>query len=142
MAEIIRFETGVKEFSLNDAVTVRFCPTDMDFIEKVFNVADTIDKRTEEYQERVKNLEDNRDVFDEARAIDGEIRDLLNSIFDMDICTPLFGSMSTFAAADGLPVWANLIFAIIDTLDGDFAEQKKRTNSRLKKYTAKYQRRK
>lgn len=141
MADIIRFDTGIKEFTLNDAVTVRFCPTDMDFVEKVFSVADTIDKRSEEFQERIKNLEDNRDVFEEARAIDGEIRDLLNSIFGMDICTPLFGTMSTFAAADGLPVWANLIFAIIDTLDGDFAEQKKRTNPRLKKYIAKYQRR-
>lgn len=141
MADIIRFDTGIKEFTLNDAVTVRFCPTDMAFVEKVFSVADTIDKRSEEFQERIKNLEDNLEVFEEARAIDGEIRDLLNSIFDMDICTPVFGTMSTFAAADGLPVWANLIFAIIDTLDGDFAEQKKRTNPRLKKYIAKYQRR-
>lgn len=141
MANIISFDTGIQEFSLNEAVTVRFCPTDVNFIEKVFNVADTLDKKTEEYLERINKLKNNRDLFDEARAMDGEIREQLNSIFDMDVCTPVFGPMYTFAVADGLPVWANLILSIIDTLDGDFAEQKKRTNPRLKKYTAKYRRR-
>ena len=141
MAEIIKFDTGIKEFDINGAVKVYFCPTDMDFIEKVFNVAETIDKKTEEFQNRVKDLEDNRDVFDEARAIDSEVRELLNSIFDMDVCTPLFGTMNTYAAADGLPAWANFILAIVDTFEGDFAEQKKRTNPRLKKYTEKYRRR-
>lgn len=140
MAEI-RFDTGIKEFDINGAVKVQFCPTDMSFIEKVFNVGDAIDKKSEEFQARIDKIEDNRELFDEARAIDGEIRDLLNSIFDEDVCTPLFGTMSTFSAAEGLPVWANFLFAIIDTLDGDFAEQKKKTNQRLQKYTAKYKRR-
>lgn len=142
MAEIIRFDTGIKEFDINGAVKVYFCPTDMDFVERVFNVADAIDKKSEEFQDRIKDLDDNRAVFDEARSIDGEIREMLNSIFNMDVCTPLFGTMSTYAVADGLPVWANFIFAIIDTLDGDFAEQKKRTNPRLQKYIAKYKRHK
>lgn len=141
MAEIIKFDTGIKEFDINGAVKVSFCPTDMDFIEKVFNVAETIDNKSEEYQKRINDLEDNRDVFDEARAIDNEIRELLNSIFDMDVCTPLFGTMRTFAVADGLPAWANFIFAIVDTFDSEFAEQKKRTNPRLKKYIEKYKRR-
>ena len=141
MADIIRFDTGIKEFSLNEAVTVRFCPTDVDFAEKVFSVADTIDAKYEEFKDRVDKLEDNRKVFEEARIMDNEIRDQLNSIFDMDICTPLFGSMRTYSVADGLPVWANLILALIDTLDADMAEQKKRANPRLKKYIAKYKRR-
>ena len=45
--------------------------------------------------------------------------------------------MSLFTIADGLPIWANFILAIIDTLEGDFAEQKKKTNPRVAKYTAK-----
>lgn len=136
----ITFDDGVQEVNLNNKVTVYFCPTDMEFIEKVFNVAETIDKKSEEFQERVSSMKDSKGVFDEGRVIDAEIRELLNSIFDMDVCTPLFGSRRTYAAAGGLPVWANLIFAIIDALDSDFAEQKKKTNPRLQAYAAKYKR--
>ena len=137
----IRFDTGIREFNVNGAVKVRFCPSDMDFVEKVFGVIETLDKKTEAFKERIKDLKSNRDVFDEARAIDNEIRELINSIFDTDVCTPLFGTTNTFALADGLPLWANFLFAIADTLDSDLVEQKKRTNPRLKKYIDKYKRR-
>ena len=46
--------------------------------------------------------------------------------------------MDASALADGLPVWANLIMAIIDTFDDEFAQEKKKKNPRLAKYTAKY----
>ena len=140
MADIIRFDTGIKEFSLNEKVKVYFCPTDMTFAERLFSVADAIEKKTEEYSERIDKL-NNRTVFDEAAALDREIRDLLNSLFDMDICTPLWGPMATYAVSDGAPGWANLILGIVDAMDADLEEQKKCTKERLKKYTAKYKRR-
>ena len=40
--------------------------------------------------------------------------------------------------ADGFPIWANFMLAIIDQFEGEFAEQKKKTNPRIQKYTAKY----
>lgn len=81
---------------------------------------------------------DDRRVFDLANRYDAEIRDMINGIFGQDVCTPLFGGMSVNTLADGLPLWANLFFAIVDTFDGAFVEQKKRTNPRIKKYTEKY----
>ena len=137
----IKFDTGIREFTVNGAAKVRFCPTDMSFVEKVFTAVETIDKKTELFQNRVQKLESNRDVFDEAHAIDNEIREILNGIFNEDVCTPIFGTMNTFAVADGLPVWANFLFAIMDLLDSDLVEQKKKTNPRLKKYIDKYKRR-
>ena len=137
MADVIRFDNGLKEYSLNDAVTVRFNPTDMNFIQRVYDAFERMDKRQEAYRAEVDKV-DNRKVFDLANRYDAEIRDEINGIFDFDVCTPLFGTMSVNTLADGLPIWANLFFAIIDTFEGAFAEEKKKTNPRIKKYTAKY----
>ena len=48
--------------------------------------------------------------------------------------------MSIYAIADGLPIWANLMLAIIDEFDASFVAEKKKTNPRIQKYTKKYQR--
>lgn len=133
----IRFETGVREFNINGAVTVRFSPTDMAFIEKVYTAMENIDKRQEKYREEVASIKD-AEVFDLARRVDAEARGEINAVFGSDICTPIFGELSLYAIADGLPVWVNFLLAIIDQFEGAFAEEKKKTNPRIAKYTAKY----
>lgn len=138
MAETIRFDTGVKEFTLNDAVTVRFCPTDMNFVETVYRAIEALDAKQEEYQQTLSKLDNGAEVFDFARKIDAEIREEINAVFGTDVCTPVFGAMSVYSIADGFPVWANLLFAIIDMFDGEFAEQKKKRNPRIQKYVDKY----
>ena len=140
MAEVIRFETGIQEFDLNGKKTVYFSPTDMNFIETVFNVAERLDQREAEFQKQLEAMteEDEPKIFDLGRQHDAEIREEINGIFGEDICTPVFGSLNVFALADGLPIWANLLFAIIDKLDDEFVKQKEKTNPRLAKYTAKY----
>ena len=140
MADIIKFETGVEEFNLNGKKTVYFSPTDMNFIETVFRVVEKLDKREQEFQSELAALteEDEPKIFDMGRAHDAEIREEINGIFGEDVCTPVFGSLNVFALADGLPIWANLLFAIIDKLDDEFVKQKEKTNPRLEKYTAKY----
>ena len=133
----IRFETGLKEFSINGTTKVLFCPTDMNFIEKVYKALDNMDAKQEQYRQRIDSVSD-EEVFDLAREMDSGARNEINAIFDSDICTPVFGNMSVLAVADGFPIWANFLLAIIDTLDGEFAAEKKKTNPRIAKYTAKY----
>lgn len=140
MADVIKFDNGLREYSLNDAVTVRFNPTDMNFIQRVYDAFESMDKRQEAYKAEVEKVDD-RSLFDLANRYDAEVRSEINGIFDTDVCTPLFGSMSVNTLADGLPIWANFFFAIIDTFDGAFAEEKRKTNPRIKKYTEKYRKR-
>lgn len=52
----------------------------------------------------------------------------------------VFGTMNVYALADGLPVWCNLMLAIIDEMDSSFAREKKASNPRVQKYLAKYKR--
>ena len=140
MADVIKFDNGLREYSLHDAVTVRFNPTDMNFIQRVYDAFESMDKRQDAYKAEVEKVDD-RSLFDLANRYDAEVRSEINGIFDTDVCTPLFGSMSVNTLADGLPIWANFFFAIIDTFDGAFAEEKRKTNPRIKKYTEKYRKR-
>ena len=133
----IRFDTGLKTFDINGKCEATFAPTDMTFIAKVYNALENMDKAQARYKD-VAEAATNAEVFELARKMDAEAREEINAVFDFDICTPLFGNMNLFTVADGFPIWANFILAIIDQLEGEFAAEKKKTNPRIQKYTAKY----
>lgn len=133
----IRFDTGLKTFDINGRCEATFAPTDMTFIEKVYNCLENMDKKQADYK-KVAEASTNAEVFELARKMDGDAREEINAVFGFDICSPLFGNMNLFTVADGLPVWANFMLAIIDQFEGEFAEEKKKTNPRIQKYTAKY----
>ena len=137
MAELL-FETGIVEYKINGECTVKFNPTDINFIERVFDTFDSMDKKQEEYRGMVEANKENAAIFAAARKMDSEMREMLNGVFGCDVCSTLFGAMSVYAAAQGLPVWANLLLAVIDEMDGAFAREKKATNPRVQKYIDKY----
>lgn len=133
----LTFSTGLKEFSLNNAVTVFFNPLDQNFIAEVFEVFESLEEEQEKMQESVKGS-DARTALNAMKEADKNMRERINGLFGQDICTPCFGSMSTYAVADGMPVWANLMLAVMDTMEGNAAEQAKVQKERIRKYTAKY----
>lgn len=134
----LNFESGLKEYTLNGKVTVYFNPTDTRFAERLYTVFEALDKKQEQYKREIEQVGDKKEVFDIANARDAEMREMLNSIFETDVCTPLFGGMNVYALADGLPVWANLMFALMDKMETEFVAEQKRMNPRIEKYTKKY----
>lgn len=133
----LQISTGVVEYNLNGKVKVHFNPSDSEFAEKMYNVFMELDKKQEEYKAEVQSAAKEK-IFDIARARDAEMREMLDSIFDVPVCDALFGSMNVYAMADGLPVWANLLFAIMDQLESGYAKEEKLMNTRIQKYTQKY----
>ena len=133
----LQISTGVVEYNLNGKVKVHFNPSDSEFAEKMYNVFVELDKKQEEYKAEVQSAAKEK-IFDIARARDAEMREMLDSIFDVPVCDALFGSMNVYALADGLPVWCNLLLAIMDIVDENMTEQEKKTNPRVQKYMAKY----
>jgi hypothetical protein len=91
-------------------------------------------------QEEVKREEisDEKDVYNLAKNLDTKMRDIIDALFGMDVCTPLFGEMNLFASAGGLPVWANLMLAIADEVQMCMQGELEKRNDRIKKYTEKY----
>lgn len=134
----LRIETGVVSFNINDKVTIEFNPTDAEFVEKIFDVFNSMDERQERYQTLVQKTANKKEVFEIARRESNEMREVIDTIFEQSVCEPLFGKMNILALADGLPVWANLMLAIFDQIDTTFAREQKATNQRIKKYTERW----
>lgn len=138
--EAIQFDTGVKTFSLNDKCEISFNPTDSAFAEKLFNAFDTLDKKQEEYRREAAAARDPRQIFAFVKERDAEMRTLIDDTLGAPVCSSLFANMNVYALANGLPVWCNLMFAIMDEMDTAFAREQKAANPRIQKYTAKYHR--
>lgn len=137
MAEL-NFETGVTTYSINGKCEVSFNPTDSAFVEKLFNAFDTLDKRQDAYRAEIEKIGDKREIFKIAQKRDEEMREIIDGTFGMPVCGKLFAGMNVYALAGGLPVWANLMLAVMDEVDTTFAREQKQTNPRIAKYTAKY----
>ena len=134
----LTFDTGLVTYKLNGTVEVAFNPTDAAFVERLFNTFDALDKADEARMDEAARTANAREIFDLARKRDGEMRGMIDDVLGQPVCDALFGSMNVYAAADGLPVWCNLMFAIMDEIDTSFAREQKATNPRIQKYTAKY----
>lgn len=136
----IKFNSGVQTFMLNDAVEVSFNPTDIIFAERVIGMIDEIDTIQTAYSDKYKDSDQYEAMLNDAHELDNTIRAKLDGLFGVPVCAPLFGETSVYAAADGLPLWCNLLLAVIDTMDASVIAEKKATNPRIQKYTAKYKR--
>ena len=133
----LQFSTGLEEYRLNDRVTVRFNPTDAAFLEKLTALFSTLDALQEEVSALQENTPD-EEVFPLARDLDARMRALLDEFFGTPVCDGLFGSMNLFASANGLPVWANLLLAVTEEVEGAMQGELTAREKRIAKYTAKY----
>jgi hypothetical protein len=134
----LNFDLGLNEYDLGGKVTVKFNPTDVSFLEKLSESFATLDLIQEEVKLSREEISDEKDVYNLAKNLDGKMRDIINALFGMDVCTPLFGEMNLFASAGGLPVWANLMLAIADEVQDSMDSELKQREARIRKYTEKY----
>lgn len=136
----LQFDTGLVSYSLNGKVEVAFNPTDTFFISRVFSAFDLLEEKQQEYDKGRESVKSNRELFELSRKMDAEMRGAIDAAFGKPVCEDLFGGMNVYAVADGLPVWCNLIFTIIDLFDEAVTRETARTNPRLDKYLKKYHR--
>ena len=137
----LNFNTGYVAYNLNDAVEIHINPTDAGFVKKLYNAFDELQKKQTEYRGGLENATP-AEVFDICDRINAEMRTIIDGLFDVPVCDALFGSMNVYAMADGLPVWCNLLLAIIDETDARFSTETKHMSNRVKEYTAKYRKKK
>lgn len=134
----LNFDTGVVTFSVNGKAEVSFNPTDSNFVEKLYNAFEELDKKQESYKAQIEKSADKKEIFDFARERDAEMRGVIDGLFGVEISDAVFGGMNVYAMSNGLPVWCNLMLAVMDEVDTTFAREQKATNPRIAKYTAKY----
>ena len=134
----LTFETGLVNYSINGICDVTFNPTDSNFVKRLFDSFEFLDKKQDAYRAEIEKVADKKEVFEIAMARDAEMREIIDGIFENPVCEAIFGGMNVYAMADGLPVWCNLLLAIMDEVDTTFAREQKATNPRITKYSSKY----
>lgn len=140
MAKTLSFDTGVKEYEINGAATVRFNPTDSEFVDRLYRTFTDLDARQDEFRAHVAEVEgDGAALFAYARERDQEMRASIDALLGDGVADALFPDMNCYAMADGLPVWINLMFAIAEEIEGAYAAEQKRTDPRMRSYNKKYE---
>ena len=133
------FESGLVTYSLNGQCEVSFNPTDSNFVERLYSAFEELDKKQEGYKAQIEKMSDKKEIFEFARERDTEMRGIIDGVFDAPVSEAVFGGMNVYAIANGLPVWCNLMMAVMDEIDTTFTREQKLTNPRISKYAAKYQ---
>ena len=132
------FSTGLVTYTINGGAEVRFNPADAAFVERLYNTFERLDKVQDRYRAEIESAAGSAKIFDIARQRSGEMRRMIDELFQAEVSTAIFGDMNLYALADGLPVWANLLLAVMDAVDENMAEQQKQTSPRVQKYVDKY----
>lgn len=134
----LQFDTGVREYEINDACTVRFNPCDPVFTERLFRIFDKLGKMQEDGERENAGIHDGAKLFELIRERDKEMRADIDSIFGEPVCEKIFDGIGVYALADGLPLWANFLMAIIDEVDSSIVAEQQKGSPRIDYYMKKY----
>ncbi len=138
----LNIDSGIKTFTINGEVEVSFNPADTGFLTQLREALKSLDALSEEYRKKVHDLPDDdiEQAFDLACERDEKQRAVINGIFEKDVCGPVFKRMHIDSpSADGLPLWAEFILAIMDECGSvNVAALSKKGSAKLNKYIKKY----
>ena len=130
----IKVNTGLVDYDLGGKVTVSLNPTDLSFGDRLY---DAIDKMSALQDEPVPEGE-TKEVLVAMIDKDRRAREIIDGLFEKEVCRPLYGTISLFAIADGLPLWANLLMAILEQMQIGAEKRRAEVEKKIKKYTDKY----
>ena len=129
----LKFSTGVKTFSVNDgAAEISYNPTDVNFVSSLY---DFFVSCAEKYEsDKDKKFTDNTAFFEYAKQRDADVCAGIDNLFGSGTAAALFQGISTYAMAEGLPLWTNFLLAVIDTVPEEMSKQVKSSRPRVEKY--------
>lgn len=135
----LNFSTGIKTFDVNDgAAQVSYNPTDANFAAGLYELFMRCADRYE--ADKDKAFDSNVDFFAYARQRDTDVCEGIDGLFGSGVSASLFQGISPYALADGLPLWANFLLSVIDTIPEEMSRQVKVSKPRVEKYLKKYHR--
>lgn len=134
----LNFDTGLVTYKVNGQCEITFNPADVAFVKRLFNTFDGLSKQ-QDYIDVENEGIDGSELFDLAEQRDLKMRAAIDAVFGEPICDKIFGKVSVFALAGGLPLWCNFLMAVIDKIDAAIEDEQKLASPRVAKYMAKYE---
>lgn len=137
--DALNFSTGVKTFDVNHgAAQICYNPTDVNFVSRLYDLFLACAERYE--ADKDKKFPDNAAFFEYARQRDSEVHDGIDELFGEGSAAAVFQGISSYAMAEGLPLWTNFLLMVIDTVPEEMSRQVKASKPRVEKYLKKYHR--
>lgn len=130
---VLDFQSTRKTYTVNGGEEISFDPTDIGFVNRLFELMERLEKRQNE-----DNSQDQRDVFAKAVQMDAEMRAEIDAVFGEPVCHKVFGKTNVLSPAGGLPVCMNFLLAVIDEVDAA-SEAETKHNPRVDAYIQKYE---
>lgn len=131
----LNFNNGLQTYTVNGTTQLSFNPTDINFCNSVFSLADQFEK----IRDRNSEIEDSEDVYKALRDSDSEMRKAVDSVFGEGVSASLFGNSNVFSPCDGLPMVMNFLLAILDEIDASVESATNADNPRVNAYIRKYE---
>ena len=129
----LNFATGKVKYKVNGGAVIEFNPTDTEFSRRVLDIFRDLAGKQEEYAKALSVDEP------DMEAALGDPEAAIDAAFEQPgTADAVFGTASLYAYADGLPLWANFLMAVIDEMPASAEKQAKLTDPRLRKYVGKY----
>lgn len=135
----LNFNSGIESFSVNGVKNaLRFNPTDIELLRKIYVSMKDLESKQKERNSAQSDSDDIIDTLNKAKQLDTEMRGIIDGVFGDGLCNKIFGDVSLYASADGLPVWQNFILAVIDLFDEATKREAALSNEKIQKYVKKY----
>lgn len=132
MAKALNFDTGLVEYDLNGAATVSFNPTDESFTSKLYDAFGRLDG----LQEALSG-ESAGDVLKRFGDLDAEMRATIDGLLGEGVADATI-PMNCYSIANGLPVWCNLMLALLDEVTEAYEREFGKTDGRIKAHGEKF----
>lgn len=153
----LNFATGLVKYKVNGGAIIEFNPTDTEFSSRVLDIFRDLAGKQEEYAKALAADEPDMEaamddpeaakravaqadaILETVSRMDKDMRVAIDSAFQAPgTADAVFGKASLYAYADGLPLWANFLMAVIDEMPASAEKQAQMTDPRLRKYVGKY----
>lgn len=132
---VLNFQTGRKTYTVNDGCEISFDPTDIRFVNGLFDLFEKLEKQQNEQPQNPEN------AFAYAAQRDRELRAQIDALFEEPVCEKIFGRTNVLSPAGGLPVALHFLLALIDEVDAAAEEETKpsaKVDAYIRKYEQKY----
>lgn len=121
-------------------VTVKFNPTDTLMAKRIYEAFEDFDDLATNYSHNIDGAKNAQELFKITDELEREMRKRLDLLFQKNISDDLLGEVSCCASVDGAPIWVNILLAVFDKMESSYAEERKLSSEKIKKYTDKYSR--
>lgn len=146
MTQSINFDEGYKTYEINGDPerVIRIDTSDYGLMERFRQAEKNLNTIAQKYQNLIFAPNDSPEDKTEAAIstmteFDREIKQEIDRIFNSSVSEVVFGNASSLSTRNGVPLYERFMNAVIPIIKADLEAEEKKSEKRIRKYTAQVQ---